>query len=202
MVELWEQSEPLLDGTSYHLPPYPRVLIVPRSAPWDLTRFVDPYPHIEPETGHDRDHRHGLADLVTQLVARALVRLALLTLAYVSLEALYVVEVQPAPAREGNRKRAPSSPRRHFVLLHPLVAWKYGQPGARRNDEHVSPRPHVRRAHWRVLRDERYAHDPSGSPRRIWVKSAWIGPREWVSEGTLYRVLGLTEYGAVAGPCR
>lgn len=47
--------------------------------------------------------------------------------------------------------------------------------------------PHHRRGHWRTLRHEKHK-DKQGD--QIWVRAAWVGPREWNRDGATYRVLG------------
>lgn len=47
-------------------------------------------------------------------------------------------------------------------------------------------RPHRRRGHYKTLRSERFKHKRG---ERVWVRPAWVGPREWVLGGTTYRVV-------------
>jgi hypothetical protein len=51
---------------------------------------------------------------------------------------------------------------------------------------HMGKRPHQRRSHWRTLRSERYGQNRG---RRIRVREAWIGPREFCMNGNVYRVI-------------
>jgi len=94
-----------------------------------------------------------------------------------------------------------ASARSHFILLDPLRAGEYGAGGAGGpgvSDTHVSPRAtmprtspipprraHTRRGHWRTLRSEHFVRQGE----RVWVRQAWIGPREWIHDGQRYRVL-------------
>lgn len=43
---------------------------------------------------------------------------------------------------------------------------------------HKSPFWHLRRAHFRILRDERFSRDHDGKPRIIWVREAEVGKEE------------------------
>ena len=51
---------------------------------------------------------------------------------------------------------------------------------------HASPRPHVRRGHFATLRHNRFKENIG---KRVWVRQAWVGDREWVFNGSQYRVV-------------
>lgn len=73
-------------------------------------------------------------------------------------------------------------PRRQtYIMIDPARASDYGHPSATRPESpghHASPVPHPRRGHWR-----RFTVD-----RKTWVRSAWVGAREWQYEGRTYRI--------------
>lgn len=53
---------------------------------------------------------------------------------------------------------------------------------------HASPKPHRRRGHWRTLSHPRYRNHPQyGS--KIYVKPSFIGPRQEVYQGNVYRLI-------------
>ena len=86
----------------------------------------------------------------------------------------------------------------HIILLDPMRAHKYGHPESGRPGQgapHALPRVHQRRGHWRMLRHERFTRDPEGKPRRVFVRQAWIRERQWIHEGSRYRVLEPIEQG-------
>lgn len=49
---------------------------------------------------------------------------------------------------------------------------------------------HSRRAHFRILRSARWG---ASTGKLVWVRSAWVGPREWIDEASrqIYRVADL-----------
>lgn len=54
---------------------------------------------------------------------------------------------------------------------------------------HSAPIPHRRRGHWHTLSHKKWKRNRDGSVRRIWVRPAWVGDKEWVHKGSTYRVL-------------
>lgn len=52
---------------------------------------------------------------------------------------------------------------------------------------HASPMPHQRRGHWATLRAERWSPEKRGT--KVWRRPAWVGDREWIHHGSVYRVL-------------
>lgn len=79
----------------------------------------------------------------------------------------------------------------HYILLDPMRVQEYGHPSAQRAPvgHHAPPRPHTRRGHWAVLQHERFARNEDGTPRRVWVKQAWVGATEWDYLDQRYRVV-------------
>jgi hypothetical protein len=154
--------------------------------------------------------------------SRVLRECVLLALAYLTQSSEYLVEVTPRVTERERRAAAKTARKRpwlvsdrlHYILLDPQRAQEYGcrSPGAgpRPPDEdrasHGTPRPHGRRGHFRHLRAACFKEQ-----KTIWVAPAWIGPREWQSEGQRYRVLApaaeamtpcaaaMPEYGAARG---
>jgi hypothetical protein len=71
----------------------------------------------------------------------------------------------------------------HVVLIDPTKVREYREP---QGGTHASPQPHQRRGHWRTYRSEKFKN-ARGQRRR--VKPAWIGDREWIHRGSVYRVI-------------
>lgn len=80
--------------------------------------------------------------------------------------------------------------REHYVLLHKSHA-------ANKKDavgKHViegggtlERSAHSRRAHYRMLRSPRFRHKVG---QRVWVASAWVGPKEWTDRsGQIYKIV-------------
>jgi hypothetical protein len=77
-----------------------------------------------------------------------------------------------------------------IILLDSTSAKQYGHGGNTDSGRtHASPRIHQRRGHWRTLLNERFKSDEDGAPRKIWVRPAWVGEREWNYAGNTYKVL-------------
>lgn len=80
--------------------------------------------------------------------------------------------------------------RSHYVIIdrgHPANS-KSITHGATVEDDPEARRTrmaHSRRAHTRVLRSERFRR---ARGRKIWVKSCWVGPKEWKDAGSIYRI--------------
>jgi hypothetical protein len=53
---------------------------------------------------------------------------------------------------------------------------------------HATPQPHTRRAHFAVLRHSRFKRKPDGSLNVVWKHQAWVGPREFIMNGSRYKV--------------
>lgn len=49
-----------------------------------------------------------------------------------------------------------------------------------------SPCPHRRRGHWATLRHERYGNNRG---KRVWIREAWVGPKEMAHQGKTYRLV-------------
>jgi hypothetical protein len=55
---------------------------------------------------------------------------------------------------------------------------------------HASPRGHERRGHYKTLKHPKFKHHPKfGVPNGIYVRPAWVGPKETVHEGNRYTVI-------------
>ena len=111
----------------------------------------------------------------------------------------YIVEERPAhvPAERKLSQARPaySNDRERWIVLDPEeVKVRF----ARRTDvplggTHASPIPHLRRAHNRTLRAERYTFKRGTV---VHIRPTWIGDREWEEKKLCYRVvsrLGATE---------
>ena len=80
--------------------------------------------------------------------------------------------------------------REHYVLLHKThAANKLESVGKKtiQDDQFADRVAHSRRAHFRLLRSPRFRHKQG---QRVWVQSAWIGPKEWTDRsGQIYRIV-------------
>lgn len=135
---------------------------------------------------------HRVAD-ASQLVESEVIYWALLfVLAAVHLSGAYVVEVSPKETTAKQRKTAEkkpwlAAPKRHLILMDKPTAKANGHAGG----SHASPCRHQRRGHWNTLRHEKFRRNEDGSHRRVWVKPAWVGEREWEHQGNIYRVVNI-----------
>ena len=104
----------------------------------------------------------------------------------------YLTRVTPPPSRANDKRAQKGNVLKpwlnetlpHYILLDPQRAAEYGHPSKRKEltGERHSPLPHHRRGHWAALKHDRFARNPDGSIRQIWVKPAWIGGLEWQDE--------------------
>ena len=102
----------------------------------------------------------------------------------------HVAEVMPdQPGRSVEWKKA----RTHYTLIthgHPAnnTSVSHGSKVAADPTEELTRLAHNRRAHQRTLRAARFRY---ARGKTIWVKAAWIGPKEWRDEGgkQIYRIL-------------
>ena len=96
----------------------------------------------------------------------------------------HVVRVQPVPQKrvKGQPKKTARrfSPTHHYVYIDCPRA-----PATSGESTGAIRRGHDRRAHTRILKHPRYKNHPKYG-QKIRVKSAWIGPKEWVVEGKIY----------------
>jgi hypothetical protein len=120
-------------------------------------------------------------------MARALLFYLWITTEHLVVEAPLVSKPRPSPKQDRKPWTYLYLPR--IILLDPhnipQQIRDYDGPG-KSGGSHASPRPHQRRAHIRTLRSPRYGTHVG---QRIRVKEAWIGPREWILNGAVYRVL-------------
>ena len=79
--------------------------------------------------------------------------------------------------------------RTHFVVIHKSHPANkpelFAGASVIEDEGYTNRQAHSRRAHFRVLRSPRFRHKTG---QRIWVKSAWIGPREWQQASSIYRI--------------
>lgn len=79
--------------------------------------------------------------------------------------------------------------REHYVFLHKShPSNKIGATGgeAEKGGATVERMAHSRRAHFRLLRSAKYKK----IGQRIWIKSAWVGPKEWKDRsGQIYKII-------------
>jgi hypothetical protein len=114
----------------------------------------------------------------------------------------HFVEVRPEPkARTEKQQRKDSKTVSKFPWLRVGAPRIIALDGAKHYPEHgrehgggthASPIPHQRKGHWREYRHERFKHVRG---QRVWVRPMWIGPKEWVHLGSVYRVLDLDDKG-------
>jgi len=80
--------------------------------------------------------------------------------------------------------------REHYVLLHKTHAANKREAVGKKTIQDgslVDRISHSRRAHFRLLRSPKFRHKQG---QRIWVQSAWIGPKEWTDRsGQIYRIV-------------
>lgn len=79
--------------------------------------------------------------------------------------------------------------RTHYVVLHKShpANKKELQPGSpvTEDNRYLKRQAHSRRAHFRILRSDRFRHKLG---QMIRVKSCWVGPNEWQQSGSIYRI--------------
>lgn len=128
---------------------------------------------------------------------------ALCCMAYLAQCPEYLVEETPE-IPEGTPPRRHNDPKPwtynylpRIILLDPTQA-PSGEAKPYQGGTHASPRPHQRRGHWATLKASRFyqgrhaeAYNPETNPRRVFVKPAWVGPRDWIMSGNHYRVLNV-----------
>jgi hypothetical protein len=80
--------------------------------------------------------------------------------------------------------------RQHYVLLHKSHEANRKESVGKRviaGGENPVRAAHSRRAHYRVLRSPKFKHKHG---QRVWVASAWVGPREWTDHsGQIYKIV-------------
>jgi hypothetical protein len=121
-------------------------------------------------------------------------------LAVISHPQNYVVKVTPElTTKESNRvRRGEPRPVRkapHFIVVDHDVLVRMSRPGG---TSHASPVPHERRGHWRRLAERCRLARESGKAR-VFVKTAYVGEREFGDEKNRYEVVfGLDRQEAIA----
>lgn len=104
----------------------------------------------------------------------------------------HMVEVKPV-RDEAKRSIEWQRARTHYTLI------THGHPANNRNVQHGQSVPddckgeitrmaHNRRAHYRLLRSDRFRF---AKGQRVFVRSTWVGPKEWKDEGgkQIYKIL-------------
>ena len=80
--------------------------------------------------------------------------------------------------------------REHYVLIHKAHAANNRESIGKRiiqDGPLIDRAAHSRRAHFRLLRSPKFRHKQG---QRIWVQSAWVGPKEWTDRsGQIYRIV-------------
>jgi hypothetical protein len=79
--------------------------------------------------------------------------------------------------------------REHYVLIHKThPANRAGAVGVfQKTDSSCTRSAHSRRAHYRLLRSPKFKNKVG---QKVWVKSTWVGPREWSdSSNQIYRII-------------
>lgn len=79
--------------------------------------------------------------------------------------------------------------RTHYVVLHKshpanktyVASGEEVQEDAR----YVKRQAHSRRAHYRILKSPMFRHKLG---QRVWVRSTWVGPKEWQQASSIYRL--------------
>ncbi len=94
------------------------------------------------------------------------------------------------PKRPNGKSVLWEKAREHYVLLHK------GHPANNRilsGKQPISDGPmidrmaHSRRAHYRLLKSPKFKHKQG---QRIWIQSAWVGPKEWAdTSGQIYKIV-------------
>lgn len=101
---------------------------------------------------------------------------------------LYLCKTHP-PIPQG-KSVAWQKAREHFVLLHKSHSANKAEAVGKKVIEDggtVDRAAHSRRAHFRLLRSPRFRHKQGA---RVWVKSAWCGPKEWSDRsGQIYKII-------------
>lgn len=150
-----------------------------------------------------RDLKPGQIELIRQM-EKAYANAAIDSLAAFALDSMcptaHVAMVKPdQPGRsvEWTRQRT------HYTLIyhgHPASQLKRNGsiPTLRVNpDEELTRMAHARRAHFKLLSHPRYRYKRG---QRIFVRAAWVGPKEWRDEGSrqIYKILEPVEQGKAA----
>lgn len=81
--------------------------------------------------------------------------------------------------------------REHYVLIHKSHPANKAEAKTNRrmviDGDTIDRAAHSRRAHYRMLRSPRFRHKIG---QRVWVRSAWCGPKEWTDRsGQIYRIV-------------
>lgn len=83
-----------------------------------------------------------------------------------------------------------NKPKPHHLILAAEHAKQLGG-GVRDFNGEITLAMHKRRAHLRLLSSPYYKHKMG---EKVWVKSCWVGPKEWEgSDGKIYKVLDTSE---------
>jgi hypothetical protein len=112
---------------------------------------------------------------------------------YIDLPKHFIIVETPEIVKEGKvpRKKIPNAQQRdRYILLDPEAAKKIYVSRTDKPQEgtHASPIPHLRRAHSKVLRSDRYA--ASGKQGQIvYIRPTWVGDVDWECGQTKYKVL-------------
>ena len=117
------------------------------------------------------------------------VTLALASLAFTDLPRHYVVEETPAHVSSDRKPRTKLDryqDRERWVTMDPEEARRRMTARTDKGGSHASPVLHLRRAHDRTLKSERYTFR-RGSIIRI--RPTWVGDREWANGKVKYRVV-------------
>ncbi len=100
--------------------------------------------------------------------------------------------VEKFPAKEKKKAIGPLAEKRpwinasgpHILLLDRLPSTQKPHQGG----THASPKPHRRRGHWKTLNHPRYRRHPQYQ-KKIFVKPSFVGPRQTMYEGNVYRLV-------------
>lgn len=99
----------------------------------------------------------------------------------------HAVSVRPSLMASVGRSVEWVKSKTHYIILDNSAARRLRN-GKPVDESKITRAAHNRRAHWRRLTSDRFT---KAKGRKLWVRSAWIGPKEW--EGTDRKIYKLLE---------
>lgn len=100
----------------------------------------------------------------------------------------FIAKVQPLPRNANPKQIKWAESQKHYVIIHRKDEMNRigAVPNPRGGKTSEIRMAHTRRAHMRILRSAKFKKKQG---QQILIKSCWVGPQEWRTNGSIYKIV-------------